>query len=141
MRNLDQLDRTMPLAFYACVNETLTDPEMVELAERMNMPLLLSCDIPLEGVQVLIEDPAIVDQMLTWLQANQKWRSSLESTLQCLAEHDGRPLLTAFMPMSEFLALGEDLMADKQFAGLEFPFAQWQAMGATRGYIDGYRLV
>lgn len=137
---LIQIDHTMPLSFFGCVNETITDPEMVTLAKQMNMPRMLLCDVPLKDAAQDVEDPETVEQILSWIQASEKWRSITESTLQCMSERDGRALLTAFMPMEDFVALGEDLMADPQFASLQLPFAQWQAMGASTGYIDGYRL-
>jgi hypothetical protein len=114
---------------------------MVDLAKRMNMPRLLLCDVPLEGVPALeIVDPDSVSRLLTWLESNEKWKSRIEATLQCMSEIDGKPLLTAFMPISEMVLLGQDLMAESQFSDLHLPFAQWHDMGAETGYIDGFRL-
>jgi hypothetical protein len=141
MGRLVQIDRNMPLTFSAFVNETITDSEMVDLAKRMNNPRLLLCDVPLAGVPPLeINDHATVGQILAWLQSNEKWRSCIEHTLQGMSEIDGKPLLTAFMPISVLVLLGQELLAEPQFAGLDLPFAQWQAMGAETGYFDGFRL-
>ncbi|NWA23948.1 hypothetical protein HX866_03500 [Pseudomonas gingeri] len=142
MSKLSQIDTKMPLNFYACVNETITDPEMVALAERMQMPNFLMCDVPLDGAPpVVIDDPVKVELILSWLRANHKWSARIEETLQSMAnDSEGRPLLTAFMPAEEFAIFADDLAANEQLADLHLPFAEWRAMGATTGYFDGYEL-
>jgi hypothetical protein len=139
---LSQLDRTLHISFYACINETITDPEMVALAKQMEMPNLLKCDVPLPGVSpVTITDPAKVELILNWLQASPQWSAKIEESLQCLAEDaNGKPFLTSFMPAGELVQLAQYLVSNKELAEIHFPFADWLAKGATTGYFEGYRI-
>ncbi|WP_324729646.1 hypothetical protein [Pseudomonas chlororaphis] len=142
MSKISQIDRNMPLTFYACVSEVVADPVMVALADQLQMPHLLNCDVPLPPAsQVEVRDQATVELVLGWLQQNQRWCARIESTLQCMAnDSDGRPLLTAFMPIDEFAMLVEDLVIEGLLPDLHLPLAEWRAKGATNFYIDGYRL-
>lgn len=139
MSDLSRIDSTMPITFYARVGEQITDPEMIKLSEKMKMPNLLKCSVPMPGaVDVVIHDPAAVEQILNWLRQHQKWSARIEETLQGLThDAEGRPLLTASMPINEFVTLAEDLNADMIF-DLRQAFRDWQTAGAVEGNIDGY---
>ncbi|MFS2158574.1 hypothetical protein ACCD10_14580 [Pseudomonas sp. Pseusp122] len=139
MSDLSHIDSTMPITFHARVWEQITDPEMIKLSEKMKMPNLLKCSVQMPGaVDVVIRDPAAVEQILNWLRQHQKWSVRIEETLQGLAQDaEGRPLLTAFMPISELVMLEDELNADN-VCDLRETFVAWQAMGEIEGNIDGY---
>lgn len=137
MSKLSHIDTKMPITFYACVDEVITDPEMVSLAEQMKMPRLLNCSVPLADAEIVVRDSG---EIMNWLRSNPRWSARLEETLQCLAEDsDGRPLLTAFMPIDQLIMLAEDLKSDC-VCDFRPQFVEWQKMGATEGSFDGYRL-
>lgn len=74
MSDLSRIDSALPITFYATVYEQVTDPEMIKLSEKMKMPNLLRCSVPMPGVvDVVIRDPAAVEQILNWLRQHQKW--------------------------------------------------------------------
>lgn len=138
MSKLSHINTKMPITFYACVAEIDTDPEMVSLAEQMKMPRLLNCTVPLAGAEIVIRESV---EVTNWLRSSPRWSARIEETLQCMAEDaDGRPLLTAFMPIDELVMLAEDLNSDFAALDLRPTFVEWQAMGATEGCFDGYRL-
>lgn len=139
MSDLSRIDSALPITFYATVYEQITDPEMIKLSEKMKMPNLLRCSVPMPGVvDVVIRDPAAVEQILNWLRQHQKWGVKIEETLQGLArDAEGRPLLTAFMPINELVTLADELNADN-ICDLRETFAGWQAMGTVEGNMDGY---
>jgi hypothetical protein len=141
MSSLDKIDMHMPLAFYASVNSQLTDPEMVELAKRLRQPRLLNCSVPIPGAaELVISDPAAVTLILDWLKTNQHWRGKIEETLQGLAQDkEGRPLLSAFMPIADLVMLGVDLHASS-LQNIKAIFEEWQAMGADEGNFEGYEI-
>jgi hypothetical protein len=141
MSSLDKIDMHMPLAFYASVNCQLTDPEMVALAERLKQPRLLNCSVPLaETSELVISDPAVVKKILSWLKTNEQWRSKIEETLQGLTQDkQGRPLLSAFMPMAELVMLGADLHTQGLHDSRTI-FGEWQSMGAAEGNFEGYEI-
>ena len=112
---------------------------MIELAEKMKMPNLLIYSVSVPGaVDIVIRDPAAVEQILNWLQQHRNWGVKIEETVQGLThDADGRPLLTASMPINEFVTLAEELNADMTF-DLRQAFRDWQTSGAVEGNIDGY---
>lgn len=137
MCKLSHIDTKMPITFYACVDEVITDPEMVSLAEQLKMPRLLNCSVPLADAEIVVRDNG---EIMNWLRSNPRWSARIEETLQCLAEDsDGRPLLTAFMPIDQLIMLAEDLNSDC-VCDFRPQFAEWQKTGATEGCVDGYRL-
>jgi hypothetical protein len=139
MSNLSRIDSALPITFYATVYEQITDPEMINLAEKMKMPNLLRCSVSMPGaVDIVIRDPAAVEQILNWLQQHRKWGVKIAETLQGLThDAEGRPLVTASMPINEFVTLAEDLNADMIF-DLRQAFRDWETAGAVEGNIDGY---
>ncbi|WP_054086167.1 MULTISPECIES: hypothetical protein [Pseudomonas syringae group] len=137
MSKISNIDTKMPITFYACRVEIVTDPEMVSLAEQMKMPRLLNCTVPLADAEIVIRESVVV---MNWLSSSPRWSARIEETLQCLAEDaNGRPLLTAFIPINELIMLAEDLNSDCAL-DLRPAFVEWQALGATEGCFDGYRL-
>jgi len=140
MAKLIQIDPSMPISFTPHRNERITDAVMVDLAEQMNLPNLLLCDTPLADTEPLeLRNEAAA--VLHWAQNHEKWCARLEETLQSMSQDlEGRPFLTAFMPIGELEALAKDLADSGLAPQLLHLTKQWQAQGATMGYIDGYRL-
>lgn len=137
MSKLTHIDTRMPVAFYACVDEVITDPEIVTLAEQMKMPRLLICSVPLDDAETIVQE---CGDLMNWLRSNSRWSARIEETLQCISEDsEGRAFLTAFMPIDQLLMLAEDLNSDGVY-DLRPQFIAWQEMGATEGYFNGYRL-
>lgn len=140
MAKLIQIDPSMPISFTPHRNERITDAVMVDLAEQMKLPNLLLCDTPLADAEPLMlhSEAAAV---LHWAQNHEKWRARLEETLQSMCQDiEGRPFLTAFMPIEELEALAKDLADSGHIPELRQLAVQCRAQGATMGYIDGYRL-
>lgn len=140
MSSLAQFDRSMPLAFYPCREGQVEDTSIVALAERLQAPQLMRCDIQMGQLEAIVEDASVVGDLLEWLQAHPRWREEVESTLQCLAERDGRALLTAWMSIDQFEELANEMASSGLAVELASRVAEWREYGATSAYIDGYRL-
>lgn len=141
MGTISQIDTSRPLAFYPSVLGKIDVPEIVALAEELQIPNLLKCEYPIEGLQFTVNDAAAIKATLDWLQGHPRWKREVESTLQCLAEDgEGRPLLTAFMQIDEFEELAVELAANGLLPGIRETVALWRERGATSGNLDGYRL-
>ncbi|KPY55629.1 hypothetical protein [Pseudomonas amygdali] len=137
MSKVIHIDTSLPITFYGCAYEKIADPVIVSLAEQMKMPRLLCCSAPVTGAQIVVQETAgIID----WLRSSPRWSALIEESLQCLAEDsDGRPLLTAFMPIDELVMLAEELNKSG-LCDLRSKFADWRKMGATEGSFDAYQL-
>lgn len=137
MSTLNNIDINLPITFYACVAKEITDPEMVELAGRMQLPGLLWASYPLAGAEIIFQDGV---DIFNWLRSSPRWRSKIEETLQCLADDaEGKPLITSFMPIDDLIMLAQELN-DNRVWDLRSPFTEWKAMGATEGCFEGYKI-
>ncbi|HBO5516189.1 TPA: hypothetical protein L4559_005116 [Pseudomonas aeruginosa] len=141
MGTINQIDASLPLAFYPTVQGKIDDPVMVDLAKKLNNANLLKCEYPMEGLELAVREGRVVQGVLDWLQGNSRWKETIEHTLQCLAEDkDGRPFLTAFMGIDDFTELAGDLARSGVLPGIQEAVAHWREMGATSCSFEGYRL-
>lgn len=141
MSTINQIDASLPLIFYPTVQGKIDDPALIDLAQKLNIPNLLICEYPLEGLELPVSEGVKIQRVLDWLQGNSRWKAAIERTLQCLAEDkDGRPFLTAFMGIEEFTELAGDLASSGVLPGLQGSVAHWREMGATSCSFEGYRL-
>lgn len=141
MAKIAQISAEHPLTFYPMVTKVSDDPHLEALAEQLENPRLVLCDFPLEGNPCLeVSDLQQVEKLLNWLAGDTRWGSVIESTLQSLSEDaQGRPLLSAFMTVSEFADLAAEPDAGTLVPGLAAACASWGALGATNIYFEGYK--
>jgi len=141
MAQLTQIRKDLPLTFYPMVERTISDSQMLALAQQVDNPLLARGDYPLEGIPGFeINTPEHVAEVLDWLMANKRWASVIERSLQCLAQdHQGRKLLTAFVAPEAFEELAKDADEAGLMPGLVSAVEAWCSLGTTRIYFDGYK--
>ena len=138
MLKLEMIDPSKPLTLMPMTRAKIDDLEMVELADRLAMPQLLSVDEATEGATPLkiVETAGFIE----WLR-NSSWAARVEHDLQRLSQDEhGRPFLTASLKIAEFESLAADASAEPFGDSLQQAFGSWLALGATAVYFDGYQL-
>ena len=108
MATLQQIDRTKALSFSGYRTVRTTDPEMVALAARLQLPQMLDSDEPVaDGKEIAPEHAArILDRM-----AEPAWRSMFEADLQCMSEDgEGRPFLTTWLSLQQFRRFSDSIV-------------------------------
>src|ERR1700733_10913971 len=90
---IESIDENRRLEFSGLYSSTISDPEMVALAEKTGEPNLLNLMSPTGMVKIDGDDAA----MFLSLCATKEWRQHIERDLQSMCEtSEGEPLLTAF---------------------------------------------
>jgi hypothetical protein len=117
----------------------MTDPEMVDMSKRMNIPQLLKLSAAIEGAQELyISDAA---GLLGWIQ-DADWSARLEEDLQCISQdQEGRPILSTWISMDEFEKLATDAEGTKHGAQIQKALEVWKAIGPAEITFEGHRYV
>ncbi|MCA8198467.1 hypothetical protein [Burkholderia vietnamiensis] len=139
MATLQQIDRTKALSFSGYRTVKLTDPEMVALAARLQLPQMLNSDEPVaDGKEIAPEDAArILDRM-----ADSAWCPIFEADLQCMSEDaEGRPFLTTWLSLEQFRRFLDCIADMPVHSGLAIALAEWESKGAQKIYFDGYQTV
>lgn len=138
MATLQQIDRTRPMSVWGSNAVKVTDPELVELAERMALPQLMVCE-ELVG-EVLKIDAAEVATFLDRI-SKPEWRASFETDLQCISEDmQGRPLLTTWISIEVFHQFLKDIADLQIHPRLTEAVREWEGRGARTINVDGYQL-
>lgn len=141
MGAISQIDANQPLVFYPSIACKVDVPEMVQLANELQNPDLINCELPIEGLEFAVADAATVQGVLGWLQRHSRRRGELESSLQGLAvDRAGRPLLTAFIPLEVFEELAGELATTQLIPSLRETLSHWRARGSTTAILEGYRV-
>jgi hypothetical protein len=138
MATLQQIDRTKSLSFSGYRTVKLTDPEMVELAARMDMPQLLNSDEPVaDRMEIAPDDGAMMlDRM-----ADPVWRSMFEADLQCMSKDaEGRPFLTTWLSLEQYCGFLRSIADMPVHSELATALAEWKNKGAQTIYFDGYQI-
>jgi len=85
--------------------------------------------IPGERIELAPDDGSI--GFFDWLRQS-PWASELESCLQCLSEtNNGEPLLTTWLELDDFAALGVAATVAGWLKPLETAVARWRANGCA----------
>lgn len=136
MATLSQIRMDMPCFLLGRKNTISTDPDLVSLSKSMNMPQLLHCLVPVDGAEVELSADDLraflAHVMLTGR------ASRYEQDLQCVAEDaTGRPLLTTWIPLTEFEAFVREVESDL-FSRLLPQIAGWNELGVEEVDISAY---
>ncbi|WP_175857924.1 hypothetical protein [Burkholderia anthina] len=139
MATLQQIDRTKVLSFSGYRTVRTTDPEMVALAARLQLPQMLNSDEPVADSKEIAPEHAarILDRM-----ADPAWCSMFEADLQCMSEDgEGRPFLTTWLSLEQFRTFLDSIVDIPVHSGLAIAIAEWESKGAQKIYFDGYQIV
>lgn len=139
MATLSQIDRSKVLMMCGSKATKTTDPEMIALAEKMELPQLLVFQNPV-GETLTI--PANETELFLERVSQPDWRSAFEGDLQGMCEtNDGEPLLTTWLAIDSFRRFAEGLTGLPFQSSLLAAVQGWEALGADTVFLDGYELV
>lgn len=141
MANLQDIDPHRPIAFVGMRYEKIDDPEMVRLAESMQMPRLLIVATPVTPYAELSAEHGAV--LLAYLRET-AFAADFATNLQCVAETaDGEPLLTGWMSLERFREFVAHRQADtpaETISALNTMISDWAGIDIAEVYFDGFRI-